>query len=585
MEIAQMLFAAPTGGNHAVRRPDPPPGFSKVLEAAVGDAAPPPPPPDSSPPDRVPTSFQGEGALPTPPNADGPSPDLLPNLILLSEAVTSPLMTGLPIVLVAPSTPLVDQSPFGASTLVTGNVPTDGPKWDNGGVIPAKIGTLFTVPTSDASLTFANLTKPADASVTQAPQENVILADGRSANQLPIAPELTAAGPKLSLNTVLMSVAQLADLKPSFVASVVVAPPTSPADFDVYAEIESRSVGLSTSQFDVVTNPVPIATTGLKLLAGVPVVIPQATEVAQTVAANLVVKSAMNPPLVVDADGDVPESLVASTVPTLVSSASEKPMPKPTPAIVSGPQQATAKETAPPIGSDAPRVSGTESNARVIGTGSAAVMANVPDPNTSQATLGLIDQVDTDEDMSVESGTRVAVSKTPEAGPSAVVTPTRAAFVAPAKEIQDPAPLMRQIMDRIETMAEARPGGNVTIRLHPEDMGIVTVTLRQVGGRTEAEMSASHDPVRAALEANKGQLIQHAEQRGVNLGSVNVTATGATASTLAGGHGQSGSPESQPNPQDAARLAHLAQGTAAPVDATTRPFTRSSSARGVDFVF
>ncbi len=71
-----------------------------------------------------------------------------------------------------------------------------------------------------------------------------------------------------------------------------------------------------------------------------------------------------------------------------------------------------------------------------------------------------------------------------------------------------------------------RRNGNVTIQLTPEDLGTITLTVKSFGGRVDADIAASNDNVRAALQENRQQLSQSFESRGLSLGSLHLSQHG-----------------------------------------------------------
>jgi flagellar hook-length control protein FliK len=71
-------------------------------------------------------------------------------------------------------------------------------------------------------------------------------------------------------------------------------------------------------------------------------------------------------------------------------------------------------------------------------------------------------------------------------------------------------------------MAATRARQGITIRLNPEDLGTISMTVRSLGGAIDAQMSASHDHVRTALEQHRPYLVQQLEQRGLTLGSLTI---------------------------------------------------------------
>jgi hypothetical protein len=82
---------------------------------------------------------------------------------------------------------------------------------------------------------------------------------------------------------------------------------------------------------------------------------------------------------------------------------------------------------------------------------------------------------------------------------------------------------LRQIADRIETLAIKAASRKVTIQLDPGDFGSITLLVRQrPGAEVEAEIYASHEGVRQALHANQKTLAHGLEQRGIVLQSLSV---------------------------------------------------------------
>ena len=78
------------------------------------------------------------------------------------------------------------------------------------------------------------------------------------------------------------------------------------------------------------------------------------------------------------------------------------------------------------------------------------------------------------------------------------------------------------IVDHIQEIAASQGRGRVVIRLQPEDLGSITVSVRSFGQRVEADIRASNDAVRDALVANRGDLVQSVESKGLSLDSFNV---------------------------------------------------------------
>jgi hypothetical protein len=84
--------------------------------------------------------------------------------------------------------------------------------------------------------------------------------------------------------------------------------------------------------------------------------------------------------------------------------------------------------------------------------------------------------------------------------------------------------VVRQITDRMELMAATRPRNGVTVQLQPAHLGNITMTIKSLAGGIEANISASNDNVRSALEQNRAMLGQSLAERGIRLDNVQVTA-------------------------------------------------------------
>ncbi len=111
-----------------------------------------------------------------------------------------------------------------------------------------------------------------------------------------------------------------------------------------------------------------------------------------------------------------------------------------------------------------------------------------------------------------------------------------------------------QIADRIERLQEGRSPATVTIHLDPQDLGSVTLTVRSLGRLIDADVMASNEAVRAALEQNRPHLAQAVESRGYTVGSLQFT---QTHSNTQFSQGQSG--HEQATRQDFERMANMAR--------------------------
>lgn len=82
---------------------------------------------------------------------------------------------------------------------------------------------------------------------------------------------------------------------------------------------------------------------------------------------------------------------------------------------------------------------------------------------------------------------------------------------------------IRESTEALMKMAEERRPGQITVRMMPEDLGIIEVTLSQFGTRFDIDVQATDDRVRSSMNAHRNDLVQNLETRGVNVGSFNVS--------------------------------------------------------------
>lgn len=83
--------------------------------------------------------------------------------------------------------------------------------------------------------------------------------------------------------------------------------------------------------------------------------------------------------------------------------------------------------------------------------------------------------------------------------------------------------VLKQVADRLEVLAAARPKHGITVHLDPQEFGSITLIVKNSGKEVEAQIFANHDGVRAALEQNKAQLANNLESRGIALQSMTVS--------------------------------------------------------------
>jgi hypothetical protein len=79
-----------------------------------------------------------------------------------------------------------------------------------------------------------------------------------------------------------------------------------------------------------------------------------------------------------------------------------------------------------------------------------------------------------------------------------------------------------KVIEQVQEMAALRGNGRVTIRLSPEDLGTITLAVRSFGENIEVKATASNEGVRHVLHAQRTDLVQSVESRGLSLGSFTV---------------------------------------------------------------
>lgn len=120
-----------------------------------------------------------------------------------------------------------------------------------------------------------------------------------------------------------------------------------------------------------------------------------------------------------------------------------------------------------------------------------------------------------------------ATTTTAPPAPAAEAQQIQTARIAPSAEPKttkiDTENLMRQVIDRVETIAQYGKSGSVTIHLDPKELGPLTLTVRSFGQRVDAEIQTQNSDVRAALHDSRQQLNQAVEARGLSLGSMQIS--------------------------------------------------------------
>lgn len=132
--------------------------------------------------------------------------------------------------------------------------------------------------------------------------------------------------------------------------------------------------------------------------------------------------------------------------------------------------------------------------------------------------------------------------------------------------------VVKQASKTLQDMIEAHQAKTMTIRMNPEELGSLTIKVRQFGRRVEAEVSASLDSVRQALTNQKQELAAAVENRGAQLTNLVIksesTSTDSQTNNSFSQNGTSGDGRThQEAQQEANRFARLTAANA-PVSET-----------------
>lgn len=78
------------------------------------------------------------------------------------------------------------------------------------------------------------------------------------------------------------------------------------------------------------------------------------------------------------------------------------------------------------------------------------------------------------------------------------------------------------VADTIRDLVEAKRPGQMVLRLQPEDLGTVTVTVKTLGPKVDAEVTASDPQLRSQLAQHRHDLVASVERRGLQMGEFTV---------------------------------------------------------------
>lgn len=79
-----------------------------------------------------------------------------------------------------------------------------------------------------------------------------------------------------------------------------------------------------------------------------------------------------------------------------------------------------------------------------------------------------------------------------------------------------------KVIEQIQEITATQRTGSVTIRLSPEELGSITVSLKSLGEGVEATVTASNESVRQSLHSHRADLVQTAESKGLTITSLTV---------------------------------------------------------------
>lgn len=139
---------------------------------------------------------------------------------------------------------------------------------------------------------------------------------------------------------------------------------------------------------------------------------------------------------------------------------------------------------------------------------------------------------------------------------------------------------LAETIDRVTELVSMNRPGSITLRLHPEELGTITATVKNVADVFHVMFEASDEHVSKALSHHRGELVTQIESKGQQVGTVQVQ-----TSTLQFNNDQSGQNQ-QMSRQDFEQSARLNQAVNSGVEQRLEPsatLTRARSNEAVDF--
>jgi len=189
---------------------------------------------------------------------------------------------------------------------------------------------------------------------------------------------------------------------------------------------------------------------------------------------------------------------------------------------------------------------------------------------TSKIAVSAAPEASTKGITKTASESEVKVAETPEepvkakaqASTSAAETQVRANETTQVKgkpelSIDATKQVVRRVNDTLDDLIATRKPQATTILLQPNDLGEVTVKVRSFGPRFDAEITASNETVRNALQQNRTEFLATVEKRGLTVGNLDVTKESAGRSFQSYNQGQQQQPQGQPMRQEYERLMNV----------------------------
>jgi flagellar hook-length control protein FliK len=108
----------------------------------------------------------------------------------------------------------------------------------------------------------------------------------------------------------------------------------------------------------------------------------------------------------------------------------------------------------------------------------------------------------------------------------AAATSSRATETVLAQPEASPVEVVRQVARQIEELTNGRSTSSVTLQLEPEHLGKLRLTISLSEGTIHTRIVAANNAVRQMLESNSSLLQQALQERGLQLGALQVSVQG-----------------------------------------------------------